>query len=255
MIRVVLNGWSGKMGQSVWKFAESQEDIEVVAGVAEDEVNGNTFPVFKNADECNVEADVIIDFSRPEALEPIIKLAERKNIPLVVCTTGLEDKHFEMLNELSKKVPVFQESNVSVDFNALLDLVQLGTKLLGDTCDIEIIEKHHNTKIDAPSGSAYMIAEAINDVLDERKEYVYDRHATKGMRSNKEIGIHAIRGGNIVCEHNIMFIGHDERIEINHLTQSKNIFANGSFQATRFLIKQKPGMYHMKDVLNKKIIN
>ena len=249
MRRVILSGYSGKMGKAIFNLTEQQFDIKVVAGISKIAGSDATIPLYNYALECNIEADVIVDFSTPEALEGVINLAREKTLPLVVGTTGLSFSQLKALEQLSEQVPVFQSANMSIGFNVLIDLVKQAAKALEERYDIEIIEKHHNTKIDAPSGSALMIADAINDVLSEKKNYMFERHSVRAQRSNKEIGIHTVRGGNIVCEHTVLFAGQDECLEILHRSQSKDIFACGALQATRFVTRCEPGLYKMQDLI------
>ncbi|MDD4496442.1 MAG: 4-hydroxy-tetrahydrodipicolinate reductase, partial [Eubacteriales bacterium] len=192
---------------------------------------------------------VIIDFSNPEALGELLEYAVDHNIPVVIATTGLSIQHRSMLQEVSNKIPVFFSANMSLGINLLISLVQKAAKVLGEDFDIEIIEKHHNRKIDAPSGTALYIADSINAVMDNKEQYVYDRHSSRKSRSKNEIGIHAVRGGTITGEHSVIFAGNDEIIEINHSARSRDIFASGALKAAAYIHGKKAGMYNMSDLL------
>ncbi|MBQ2968386.1 MAG: 4-hydroxy-tetrahydrodipicolinate reductase [Clostridia bacterium] len=249
MIKLIISGCNGKMGKVVSSIVLNQPDIEVVAGF---DINTETafgYPVYKTPAECPEKADVIIDFSHPDLLESLLDYAVSTGTPLVECTTGLTDAQKEKMLEASSKVPVFFSANMSLGVNLLIELAQRATKLLADAFDIEIIEKHHNQKIDAPSGTALAIADGINDVLSERKEYVYDRHAVRKKRTQKEIGIHAIRGGTIVGEHSVIFAGKDEVVELKHEAHSKEIFAVGAVAAAKFVTGKPAKMYNMQDLV------
>lgn len=253
MIKVLLSGCNGKMGQVITRLAESSNDLEIVAGFDIYNKIKNTYPVFTNIEECNVKADVIIDFSNPDALDNILKYSISRNIPLVLATTGLTSSQKSLLKAASEKVPVFFSANMSFGVNVLIDIVKRASKALAGSFDIEIIEKHHNQKLDAPSGTALEIAEAVNNVLNHNQEYVYDRHSRRKKRSTNEIGIHAVRGGTIVGEHSVIFAGTDEIIEIKHTAMSKEIFATGALRAGKFLYNKKPGIYSMADLIESNV--
>ncbi|NLC68850.1 MAG: 4-hydroxy-tetrahydrodipicolinate reductase [Clostridiaceae bacterium] len=248
MVRIILSGCNGKMGQVVTRLAKQNPDVKIVAGIDINDSIKNDYPVFNEAVKCNVEADVIIDFSNPSALDSLLKLAISRKLPLVMATTGFSEAQKKQLRETSSKIPVFQSANMSLGVNLLIDLVKKAAKNLESFFDIEIIEKHHNQKIDAPSGTALALADAINDVLEHKQEYVYDRHARRMKRSKKEIGIHAVRGGTIVGEHSVIFAGNDEIIELKHTAMSKDIFAVGAIKAAIFLYDKQPGLYSMNDL-------
>jgi 4-hydroxy-tetrahydrodipicolinate reductase len=192
---------------------------------------------------------VIIDFSNPDALESIVEYAVNNKIPLVMATTGLSSDQKSALKAASTKIPVFFSANMSLGVNLLIDLVKKAAKVLKDNFDIEIIEKHNNQKLDAPSGTALAIADAINTVFEQRQEYIFDRHSRRKKRSKNEIGIHAVRGGTIVGEHQVIFSGNDEIIEINHIAMSKKIFAEGALKAASFIHQKAPGIYGMNDLV------
>ncbi|RKD32437.1 4-hydroxy-tetrahydrodipicolinate reductase [Thermohalobacter berrensis] len=251
MIKVIINGCNGKMGQVLSEQIEQCEDMKVVAGIdrSPDKFKNN-YPVYKDIFEFREEADVIIDFSNPYYLPGLLDYGIEKKIPLVIATTGFSSKDIKDMEAASEKIPIFYSANMSLGINVLVNLVKKAANVLADSFDIEIIEKHHNKKIDAPSGTAYMIANKINEELDNSKEYVFGRYTKKDRRRKNEIGIHAVRGGTIVGEHSIIFAGSNEVIEIKHSAQSKKIFANGSIKAARFIIDKNKGLFDMEDLMN-----
>ncbi|MCX7773983.1 MAG: 4-hydroxy-tetrahydrodipicolinate reductase, partial [Clostridia bacterium] len=222
MIQVLLNGCNGKMGQAIVKTSQFREDLKIVAGVDAVLKEGNAFPVYTDPFNVTEKIDVIIDFSHPNALPGILKYATEKKLPLVIATTGFNEEQKKVIEATGENIPVLLSANMSLGINLILDLVKRATKLLYGSFDIEIIEKHHNQKIDAPSGTALAIADAINSTLNNQLKYVYDRHSNMQKRTRDEIGIHAIRGGTITGEHTILFAGKDEMIEIKHTALSKN---------------------------------
>lgn len=245
-----MSGCNGKMGQVITRLVQESSDYQIVCGFDISDTMKNDYPVYKNPADCKEKADVIIDFSHPNSLQKLLPFAISTNTPVVVATTGLSQAQILSLNEVAKKVPVFFSANMSLGVNLLIDLVSKAAKLLEDSFDVEIIEKHHNQKIDAPSGTALAIADAISTSLTQTKEYVYDRHSVRKKRSKSEIGIHAVRGGTIVGEHSVIFAGTDEIIEINHKAMSKEIFAVGSLKAAKFITGKRPGLYNMKDLVS-----
>lgn len=249
MIKVIINGCNGKMGQVITQLIETQSDMKVVAGFSRYNSITKSFPVYSNPRECKEKGDVIIDFSNPEALEPLLEYAVETKIPLVTGTTGFSSDQLNKLYEASKAIPIFQAYNMSLGINIMIELVQKAAKVLKENFDIEIIEKHHNQKIDAPSGTALMLADAINSVLTPKMEYTYERASKRTKRSKNEIGIHSIRGGTIVGEHSVIFAGNDEIFEINHKAMSRNIFGIGALKAAKYIINKKPGMYNMKNLI------
>lgn len=251
MTKVLMHGCNGKIGRAITRLIKDQEDIEIVAGVDPYLEVPNTYPVFSTINECTVTADVIIDFSTATAIIPLIDYCKAHNIPAVICTTGLSNEDIAALNDASKTVPIFFSANMSLGVNLLIALAKRATEILGDSgFDIEIIEKHHNQKIDAPSGTALAIADAINDTLDHTYTYRYDRSTVREKRPKKEIGIHAVRGGTIVGEHDILFAGNDEFITLSHQATSKEVFANGAIKAAKFLAHKAPGLYNMDHLLD-----
>lgn len=250
MIKLIISGCNGKMGGVVTAIAENQDDIEIVAGFDINDESRYGYPVYKNPSDFKGEADVIIDFSHPDMLDGLLKFATETKTPVVVATTGLSDEQKEQMKRASEITPLFFSANMSLGVNLLIELAQKATKVLADSFDIEIIEKHHNQKIDAPSGTALAIADSINDTLESRKEYVYDRHAVRKKRTKNEIGIHAVRGGTIVGEHSVIFAGKDEIIELKHEAMSKEIFAVGAVAAAKYIAGKPAKMYNMQDLVS-----
>lgn len=249
MIKAIICGASGKMGGFVANACKEDGEIQVVAGI--DKVNiGQDFPIFDSFSKVNCEADVIIDFSNPALLDDILNYAVTKNIPVVLATTGYSQAQIEQINNASKSIPVFFTFNMSLGVNLICSLAKKAASILGNGFDVEIIEKHHNLKIDAPSGTAIMLANAVNSCFDNQKVYEYDRHSKRQKRSNNEIGIHSIRGGTIVGEHDVIFAGHDETITISHSAASKEVFAVGSVKAAKFIFGKKAGIYDMNSIMN-----
>jgi 4-hydroxy-tetrahydrodipicolinate reductase len=249
MINVILNGANGKMGQVIAGVIAKSNDIRVAAGV--DKLPGslqNCFPVYLNIDDCKESADIIVDFSRPEALSANLAFAEKKGIPIVIATTGFSADEKSVIFEASRSIPVFFAANMSLGVNLQMELAKSAAAFLGEAYDIEIIEKHHNQKVDAPSGTAIAIAECINESFTNPKEYVYGR-SSKTERRGREIGFHSVRGGTIPGDHSVLFIGTDEVIEINHSAQSRQIFAFGAVRAARFLYSKPAGLYNMSDII------
>lgn len=251
MIKALMHGCNGKIGQTIARIIKDHEGIELVAGVDPHLEIPNPFPVFTQINECNVNIDVIIDFSTATAVRPLLDYAATHKVPVVVCTTGLSVEDVNYLKEVSTQVPVFFSANMSLGVNLLIALAKRATEILSDSSfDIEIIEKHHNQKIDAPSGTALAIADAINDSLDHSYTYRYDRSIVREKRPKKEIGIHAVRGGTIVGEHEVLFAGNDEFISLTHQATSKEVFAVGALKAAKFLANKGPGLYNMEHLLD-----
>ncbi|MDR1753300.1 MAG: 4-hydroxy-tetrahydrodipicolinate reductase [Eubacterium sp.] len=249
MIKIALNGAGGKMGRVIASLAAGRKDCEICAGIDLNSERYSTFPVYKKIFDMNEDPDVIIDFSSPKAISDLLSFCKMRNKPIVVATTGYSEEETALIKAAARQIPVFFTFNMSLGINLLLDLSQKAARVLGRQFDVEIIEKHHNLKKDAPSGTAIMIAEALNRQLGGNMRYVYDRHTLRKERDYEEIGIHSIRGGNIVGEHSVVFAGHDEIIEISHSASSKEVFANGALNAGLFLSKQKKGIYSMTDLL------
>ena len=249
MINIILNGCNGKMGRVITRLVSEDSMSRIVAGIDISDVLPNDYPVYTNPAECTEAADVIIDFSHPSALEPLLEFAVSRKLPAVIATTGLSAEQKERLAQTSEKIPVFFSANMSLGINLLISLAQKAAVLLEGQFDIEIVERHHNQKIDAPSGTALAIADGIAEVLETPCEYVYDRHSVRRKRKKTEIGLHAIRGGTIVGEHEVVFAGTDEVIELKHSAASKEVFAVGSIKAAKFLAGKQPGMYSMTDLV------
>lgn len=249
MTKIVLVGCNGHMGRVIAQCIAQRDDCILVAGIDITQNPNCGFPVYTNADDFTGEADVIIDFAHQFEVEKRIDFAVRRKLPLVLATTGLSEEVIAKVRAAAKEIPVFFTANMSLGVNLLVELCKKAAKVLGDEFDIEIIEKHHNQKVDAPSGTALMIADAINETLDDRCHYMYDRHAVRKKRDHNEIGIHAVRGGTIVGEHEVIFAGRDEILRVSHSAMSKEIFATGSINAARFLAGREPGLYDMGDIV------
>lgn len=250
MTRVIMHGCNGKMGQVITGICKEDPEVEIVAGIDTYDGIKNDYPVFANISLCNVEADVIIDFSNAKAVDDLLVYSEEKQVPVVLCTTGLSKEQLANVEETSKKVAVLKSANMSLGINTLMELLKKATSVFAPAgFDIEIVEKHHNQKLDAPSGTAIALADSINDALEEKYEYKYDRSQERKKREKKEIGISAVRGGNIVGEHEVIFAGLDEVIEFKHTAYSKSVFAKGAVEAAKFLHGKKPGHYEMSDVI------
>jgi len=249
MINVILCGANGKMGHTLAKIISEDKSVNVACGVDINTAQYDSFPIYESINDYKDKADVIIDFSHPSCLDGILEYAVKTCTPAVLCTTGLSKQQMDKITEYSKKVPLFFSANMSLGVNLIINLVSQAAKILQDRFDIEIIEKHHNQKIDAPSGTALAIADAITKSVDYEAEYVYDRHSVRKKRDAKEIGIHAIRGGNIVGEHSVIFAGTDEVVELNHQATSKDVFAVGAVSAAKFLASQPAGLYNMTNLI------
>ncbi len=251
MFKVIMNGYLGKMGRTIGELA-SKGDFEIVAGIdAMPPTTAMPFPTYTNIEDCDMPADVIIDFSTATAIPSLIEYSVKINIPVVVCTTGLSDETTNMIKKASEKIPVFQSYNMSLGINLLASLLKKAATILYDVdFDIEIIEKHHNQKIDSPSGTALLLADSINEALDNKLEYVNDRSQVRKKRNKNELGIHGIRGGSIVGEHTVLFAGRDEVIEFTHIAQSKEVFAVGAVKAAKFLKDKPAGLYNMQNIID-----
>jgi 4-hydroxy-tetrahydrodipicolinate reductase len=250
MLKMVISGCNGLMGHAVARIAANDPDIEVVAGFDINTVKLDGFPVYADPMEFSGAADVAVDFSNPSALDGLLKYCVAKKLPLVLCTTGYDEKQNEIIRDVSNKIPVFRTGNLSIGINLVIDLIKRACEFLGDGFDVEIIERHHRRKVDAPSGTALMLAGAARDALPYDAEYVYERQSVRQPRGKHEIGISSLRGGTIVGEHEIIFAGLDEVIEIKHTAYSRDVFAAGAVKAAKFITGiKKPGMYDMQDLL------
>lgn len=250
MVRFIMHGCNGKMGQVISKIVKDDPNAEMVAGIDKYMGIANEYPVYESIDKCDVEADVIIDFSNATAVDGLLDYCVAKEIPVVLCTTGLSEAQLQKVSEASEKVAVLKSANMSLGVNMLLKLLQDAAKVLAPAgFDIELVEKHHNQKVDAPSGTALALADSINEALDNEYTYNYDRSQVRQKRDKKEIGIVAVRGGTIVGEHEVIFAGEDEVIEFKHTAYSKAVFGKGAVEAGKFLKGKEAGLYDMKDVI------
>ena len=249
MVRAIMHGCNGHMGQVITGLIKADEGIELVAGIDKYTGIANDYPVFESLEKCDVEADVIIDFSNAAAADALLTYCEEKKMPVVLCTTGLLEEQLAKIPEAAKKTAVLKSANMSLGIN-LLKLLKEATKVLAPAgYDMEIVEKHHNQKLDAPSGTAIALADSMNEAMDEAYHYVYDRSQERKKRDTKEIGISAVRGGTIVGEHEVLFAGTDEVIEFKHTAYSKTIFGKGAVEAAKFLAGKPAGLYDMSDVI------
>lgn len=248
MIKVLINGCNGRMGQVLAKEIDRFPNLLLVCGFDINDNGKNTFPVYSNIDDIKEKPDVIVDFSIPCATFNILKYARKENVPVVIATTGFTKEQLDEIKEISKSIPVFQSSNMSFDINLMKKVVAEVAKNLKGT-DIEIVETHHNRKVDAPSGTAVLLADAINEVMDEKLEYNFNRHDIHEKRNPNEIGFSSIRGGNIVGEHSVMFFGEHETFEIKHTSYSRDVFAEGALKACEFIASQPAGLYGMDDMV------
>ena len=247
-MKILINGCNGKMGQEVAKQIRLLEDIDVLCGVDKTDSGDNAFPVFTDVKDIDLIPDVIIDFSIPVATFNILDFARKNNIPIVIATTGFNEKELEKIKEISQIIPVFRSANMSYEINLMSKIVCEVAKKLRES-DIEIIETHHNRKIDSPSGTAYLLADSINEAQDHTMNYVYDRHSKREKRTKNEIGIHSVRGGTEVGKHSILFFGNNESLEITHTVNSRAVFANGAIKAAEFIFNKENGLYSMNDII------
>ncbi len=252
MTEIILNGYLGKMGRVIMNSVAQRDDCKIVAGVDAFRDSSDfptSFPVFSKIKDVNMKADVIIDFSHPSALDGVLRYAVSRKLPVVIATTGLTETQADDIHAASEVIPVFYTANMSIGVNLLCELAKKAATLLYPDFNIEIIEQHHNQKLDAPSGTALMIANEISSVLDENVDYEYDRHLKREKRPQNEIGIHSVRAGTIVGEHEVIFGGKDEILKISHTAMSKEIFATGALNAAAFIKNREPGMYSMKEMI------
>lgn len=246
-----MHGCNGHMGQVISGLVEKDSQAQIVAGIDIADSGKNSYPVYTNIEECNVEADVIIDFSSAKAVDALLSYSEKRQIPVVLCTTGLTEEQLAKVEETSKKVAVLKSANMSLGINTLLKLLKDAAKVLATAgFDMEVVERHHRLKLDAPSGTALALADSLNEAMDNEYHYVYDRSQRREMRDDKEIGISAVRGGTIVGEHEVIFAGPDEVIEFKHTAHSKAVFGKGAVEAAKFLAGKPAGRYDMSDVID-----
>lgn len=249
MTRILLSGCCGKMGRNVINIINERKDCEIVAGIDIVDDSSVGFPIFQSYDEVEVKADVIIDFSNPSLLPDMLSFAEKNNTAVVLATTGLNEEQIKSVENVSKKVPVFFSYNMSIGVSLLCEISKTVAKVLGNGFDIEIIEAHHNKKIDAPSGTAIMLGNAVKEELPDHY-FEYDRFSKRQKRESNEIGIHSVRGGTIVGEHQVVFAGNDEILTLSHSARSRAIFATGAVNAAVFISEKENGMFNMSDLIN-----
>ena len=250
MVKVIMHGCNGKMGQTISSLIAADKEIEIVAGIDAVNRGKNDYPVFSSISECTVAADAVIDFSVAAAVDGLLDYCVEKKLPCVLCTTGLSEAQLQKVQEASKQVAVLKSANMSLGINMLLKLLKEAAKTLSPAgFDIEIVEKHHNQKLDAPSGTALALADSINEEMGNSFEYVYDRSQVRQKRDAKEIGISAVRGGTIVGDHDVVFAGADEVVTFSHRAYSKAVFGKGAIQAAKFLAGKPAGLYDMADVI------
>ena len=251
MVRVIMHGCNGVMGQVITKMAKDMDGLTIVAGIDLKNDKENGYPVYASLEECKEEADVVVDFASPKAADHLMDFCAEKKLGLVLCTTGLSEEHIKKVKETAEKTAVLRCANMSLGINTLLKLLQDAAKVLAAAgFDMEIVERHHNLKVDAPSGTALALADSLNEAMDHQYHYVYDRSQKREQRDSKEIGLSAVRGGTIVGEHEVIFAGPDEVIEFKHTAYSKTVFAKGAVEAAKFLKGKAAGMYNMSHVIN-----
>ena len=250
MVRAIMHGCNGKMGRVITGLIRDDDAIEIVAGIDTYTGTANDYPVFESIESCDVEADVVIDFSNASAVDHLLDYCAKKKLPVVLCTTGLSEEQLRKVEETAEQTAVLKSANMSLGINLLLKLLQNAAKVLGPAgFDIELVERHHNQKVDAPSGTALALADSVNEALDNQYTYVFDRSQVRQKRGEKEIGISAVRGGTIVGDHEVIFAGADEVIEFKHTAYSKAVFGKGAVEAAKFLAGKKAGKYDMSDVI------
>ncbi|WP_297959126.1 4-hydroxy-tetrahydrodipicolinate reductase [uncultured Ruminococcus sp.] len=249
MTNIAICGANGRMGHNIYNCIVERDDCTAVAGIDLYTKQYADFPIVETPAQLPVNPDVIIDFSNPASLDGLLDYCLSTGTPLVIGATGYDDGQIAAIKAASQQIPVFFTFNMSLGINLLVELAKKAASVLGDSFDIEIVEKHHNQKIDAPSGTAIMLANAINETLDNSKHYVYDRHSRRQKREKSEIGMHAIRGGTIVGEHDVIFAGHDEVITLSHSAASKGVFAAGAVNAAVFLKDKPAGLYDMSQLV------
>jgi 4-hydroxy-tetrahydrodipicolinate reductase len=251
MTKVIMHGCNGHMGQMITDLLKDDPDAQIVAGIDIADSGKNAYPVFPNIRDCDVEADVIIDFASAKAVDGLLDYCAEAKMPVVLCTTGLSEEQVAKVSETAKQVAVLRSANMSLGVNTLLKLIQEAAKVFAPAgFDMEIVEKHHKLKVDAPSGTALAMADSLNEALGNTYTYTYDRSQVRKPREEKEIGISAVRGGTIVGEHDVIFAGTDEVITFNHTAYSKAVFGKGAIQAAKFLAGKEPGLYDMRNVID-----
>ena len=249
MTSIVICGANGKMGQTIYRCVRDRDDCKIIGGVDLNTEKYADFPIYSSVSELPEKPDVIIDYSHPSCLSSLLEYCKTNGTPVVLATTGYSDEQISEIKKAASQIPVFFSWNMSLGINLLVELAKKATAILGDKFDIEIVEKHHNQKIDAPSGTALMIANAINETRNNEMNYVYDRHSQRKKREDNEIGIHSVRGGTIVGVHEVLFAGNDETITISHSAASKTVFAEGSVNAAIFIKNKEAGLYDMNSII------
>ena len=237
------------MGRVITSLVSNDQNTKITAGIDIDTAKLGDYPVFADPADIIEHADVIIDFSKPEALAGLLELSKKNKTPLILCATGYTGEQINDIENASKQIPIFRSSNLSIGINLLTDLIKRACAVLGEDFDVEIVEKHHRRKVDAPSGTALMLADAAAEAMSQKPDYVFERESKRNPREKNEIGISAVRGGTIVGIHDVIFAGQDEIIELRHTAASREVFAVGALKAARFMIGKSPGMYNMKDML------
>ena len=250
MIRAIMHGCNGRMGRMITELVGNDSDMEIVAGVDIVDNCANSYPVFTKLEDCNIDADVLIDFGNAAATEGLVNYCVGKKLPIVLCTTGLSDEQLKLVKDASDSIPILRSANMSLGVNVLLDILKKYSGILNEAgFDIEVVEKHHRTKLDSPSGTALALADAAQEGCKKELEYVYDRSGRRMARPDNEIGISAVRGGTIVGDHDVVFAGTDEVVTLSHRAYSRAVFAKGAISAAKYLAGRAAGMYSMADVI------
>ncbi len=250
MTKIIMHGCNGKMGKIIAGLCQEDPEAEIVAGIDIIDEGNTKFPVFTDIARCDVAADVLIDFSNAKAVDSVIDYCVAKKLPLALCTTGLDERQLQKLDEASAQIAILKSANMSLGINMLFELLQKAAKVLAPAgFDMEIVEKHHNQKVDAPSGTALALADALNDAMEQSYAYTFDRSKERKKRERKEIGISAVRGGTIVGEHTVIFAGADEVIEIKHTSYSRTVFGKGAVEAAKYLKGKEAGSYDMRKLV------
>lgn len=251
MTTLILSGCNGRMGQTITRLCAERDDLTIVAGIDPlGSAAGSPYPIFATPSECTVSAQVLVDFSASAALNALLAYGKERRLPLVLASTGYDEEQLAQITDAAQVIPIFRSANLSVGVNLLLELTRRAAQVLGEDFDVEIVERHHNKKLDAPSGTALMLADAAKEGLPFQPQYVYDRHSVRQQRSHTEIGISAVRGGSIVGDHEVIFAGEQEVVELHHHAASREVFARGALRAATFMAAvDKPGLYSMSDLL------
>ena len=252
MLKIIISGCNGHMGKTVARLAHADGNMEIVAGFDINTAKSDDFPVYADPMEFAGSADVIIDFSNASSLDSLLSYCVAKKMALILCTTGYSPEQLDNIKSASNRIPIFKSANMSLGINLIVDLIQRAATILGDNYDVEIVERHHNRKVDAPSGTALLLADAVSEALPYEPDYIYDRQSRREKRAKNEIGISAVRGGTIVGDHEVIFAGLDEVIELKHSIYSREVFATGAIKAAKFMATiTEPGIYDMKDLISK----